>query len=66
MKYQICDVVRFKPEKEISGLFEITGFHVPDGYECDCTITDNECNSESYAKQEDLILVCSVEDRKDI
>jgi hypothetical protein len=66
MKFEICDIVRFKPEKEIFGLYEITGFHVPSDYECDCTITKDECNSEIYARQDDLMLVCSINDRKDL
>lgn len=56
------DIVRFKHELEIFGLYEVTG-ESADG---ELTVTNNECNSESYANKEDLILVCSYEDRKDL
>lgn len=62
MKFKRGDIVRFEHEKEIFGLHEVTG----ESANSEITVTHNECNSESYADEKDLILVCSVVDRKDI
>jgi hypothetical protein len=62
MKFQIADIVRFKPEEEEFGLYEVTGYSADE----EITITNNECNSECFADENALILVCSVQDRKDI
>ena len=62
MKYKIGDIVRFKHDKHIFGLHEVTG----EDANGEITVTPNECNSEFYANRKDLIFVCSKEDRKDI
>ena len=62
MKYEVGDIVRFKFPKQIFGLHEVTGYSA-DG---EITLTLNECNSEFYADENDLVFVCSVKDRKDI
>lgn len=62
MKYYTGDIVRFIEARRILGLHEVSGCD-EDG---EITVTDDECNSEFYANEGDLILVCSVEDRKDM
>jgi hypothetical protein len=62
MKYESADIVRFKHEKGIDGLFEV----IEDVDEEGLLITNDEYNSERYAYKKDLIYVCSVKDRKDI
>ena len=62
MDFIIGDIVRFKHEKEIFGLHEVTGYSV-DG---EITLTKDECNSEFYADEKDLILVCRFGFRNDI
>lgn len=67
MNFETGDVVRFKNGKDgvnDYGLHEITGTYEGRSYQY--SITYDECNSETYSKHEDLILVCSVKDRKDI
>ena len=60
--YKSGDIVRFKHEKEIFGLFEVTGYDANG----EITLTKNECNSEFFADQKDLVFVCKVENRIDI
>lgn len=62
MKYYAGDIVRFIDARRIVGLHEVSGYD-EDG---EITVTNDECNSEFYADEDDLILVCSVDDRKDI
>lgn len=62
MKYYAGDIVRFIDARRIVGLHEVIGYD-EDG---EITVTNDECNSEFYADEDDLILVCSVDDRKDI
>jgi hypothetical protein len=60
---QIGDIVRFKDRVE-KGLYEVTGIYEDKTYQV--TVTNNECDSEFYARLDQLIFVCSSEDRKDI
>jgi hypothetical protein len=62
MKFIIGDIVRFKPEEDESGLWEVTGYSTNG----EITITNDECDSEWNADENSLILVCSAKDRKDI
>lgn len=62
MKYYAGDIVRFIDARRIVGLHEVCGYDEDGGI----TVTNDECNSEFYADEDDLILVCSVDDRKDI
>lgn len=62
MKYYAGDIVRFIDARRIVGLHEVSGY----GEDGEITVTNDECNSEFYADEDDLILVCSVDDRKDI
>jgi hypothetical protein len=64
MKYGIGDIVRFKLGRGQDGLHEITDVYNDKVYQY--TVTNDECNSEYYAKHEDLIFVCAFKDRKDI
>lgn len=61
VKYNTGDIVRFVEDRRIFGLHEVTGYDANG----EITLTDDECNSEFYANEEDLILVCSVKERKD-
>jgi hypothetical protein len=63
MKYQIGDIVRHK-FKDMKGLWEVTAVTNHAVYQY--FITNNECGSEVHVKEEELIFVCSVEDRKDL
>lgn len=62
MKFEIGDIVRFMYKKEIFGLHEVTG----ESANGEITVTINECNSEFYADEKDLIMVCPIADRKDL
>lgn len=62
-RYQIGDIVTFNGSPSL-GLWEITGQYDKSAYQY--SITNNGCDTEKYAKHRDLILVCSVNDRKDI
>ncbi|SET42194.1 hypothetical protein SAMN05216389_11111 [Oceanobacillus limi] len=68
-KYSVGDVVRTK-DRGLLGLWEVTNIcdiaRDPDSFDYDYMITDNECDSEIYVRENDLILVCKVEDRRDI
>lgn len=65
MKYGIGDIVRFKLAKgKKDGLHEITEVYHNKIY--DYAVTNDECNSEYYAFDEDLIFVCAYKDRKDL
>jgi hypothetical protein len=62
LRFRLGDIVRFKPEKEILGLHEVTGI----GEGSEVTLTFDECNSEFYADENDLILVCPEYERRDV
>lgn len=62
MKYKTGDIVRFNHDKEIFGLHEVTG----EDANGEITVTSNECNSEFYADEKDLIFVCAKKERRDI
>lgn len=65
MKYRMGDIVRFKLGRDgKDGLHEITDIYKDKVYQY--SVTNDECNSEYYAKHEDLIFVCAFKDRKDI
>lgn len=65
MKYGIGDIVRFKLGRgQKDGLHEITEVYNDKVYQY--AVTNDECNSEYYAKHDDLIFVCAYKDRKDI
>jgi hypothetical protein len=61
-EYKTGDIVRFKRDKEIFGLYEVTGYSADN----EITLTKDECNSEFYADENDLILVCRFGFRNDI
>lgn len=61
MKFKTGDIVRFKYDKNVFGLHEVTGYSADD----EITLTINECNSEFYSNENDLILVCAVSERRD-
>ena len=61
--YEMGDIVRFKDSPSL-GLWEITGTYDKPAYQY--SITKDACDSESFAKHNQLVLVCSVKDRKDI
>lgn len=61
-KFETADLVRHIAYK---GIFEVADVY-SDKLAYDCTITNNECDSERYVWQRDLILVCSVRDRMDL
>jgi hypothetical protein len=62
LRFKEGDIVRFKHDVQIYGLHEVTGFSADN----EITLTVNECNSEFYADEKDLILVCRFELRSDI
>ena len=63
MQYELGDIIRFKYEvKDRDGLYEIVSPFESNRY----WVTNDECNSESLANHDDLILVCKARDRKDI
>jgi hypothetical protein len=56
------DIVRFKHETGIAGLFEVVEIIDSENV----IVTNDECDSEQHAYTSRLIFVCSVDDRKDI
>lgn len=62
MKYNTGDVVRYRLKQ---GLFEVTGAYT-DKAAYDYTITNDECDTERYVLERDLIFVCSISDRQDL
>ncbi len=62
--YKTGDVVRFKDNTHSLGLHENTDVYDKQAYQY--SVTNDECLSGFYARHNQLILVCSVEDRKDI
>jgi hypothetical protein len=59
---QAGDIVRFKHEHGIYGLYEVVAITDHEGV----IVTNDECNHERYAYNNWLIFVCSAQDRKDI
>jgi hypothetical protein len=63
LNYKIGDIVRFK-DREKKGLHEITGTYEDQVYQY--SVTNDECDSEFYARSNQLVFVCSIDDRKDL
>jgi hypothetical protein len=67
MELKIGDIVRYKHNRHIyKGLFEVTTSYVGQGKTYHYAVTNNECDTEHYVNKDEIMLVCSADDRKDI
>lgn len=64
MIYEMGDIVRFKNHEIHKGLFEIVGLFVTGAH--DYSISNDQCDTELHANEDELILVCTRKSRKDI
>jgi hypothetical protein len=62
MLFETGDIVRFKDNSYSLGLHEVTGYSENNKI----TLTNDECTTEFYAEEKDLILVCRFGFRNDI
>lgn len=66
MNFTSGDIVRIK-DNNYPGLWEfVETVKKYDGFEFDCIVTNNECDSEMHENSKRLILVCKVENRQDL
>lgn len=61
-KFGVGDVVRFDFTDEYVGLYEVSGYNI-NGL---VSVSNNFGDSDLYAKEEWLVLVCKSKDRLDI
>lgn len=69
MKFQTGDIVRIN-DTGFPGLYEFVEYvgvqKIYDGFDFNCIVTKDECDTEMYEHSKRLTLVCGVENRLDL
>jgi hypothetical protein len=67
MKFKTGDIVRVKHEIDLFEVVDVIDAHTkPEGFDYDYTVTNDECDTEIYVIEKDLIPVCYTENRLDL